>query len=322
MSGSAVAEPEHRLRRRRRAADRPEWISVLSRAARSPRGAIGLTLAGAVVLLAGIGPLLAPHGSTVFVTTAFAPPGSGTPLGGDVLGRDVLSRILSGGWVLLLISLTATLLGLVLGIAVGIIAAYLRGRWDAGLMRAVDVILAFPPIIFALLLVSVVGPKLWAIVAAVAGTHVPQVARVIRSATLDVSERDFIKAMELNGIRRTRIMVNEILPNLLTPITVEAGLRLTYSILVVASLGFLGFGQAPPAPSWGGMINENLLGLQENPWAIIGPVICIAAITIGTNTFTDAVARASLGEGHNRFLLGTVDAVPAIDGDRDAETSL
>jgi peptide/nickel transport system permease protein len=325
MTGSAVADRSRgRFRRSPGDADRAEWLSVLLRAATSRRGAIGLALAGTFFVLAAVGPFVAPHSPTEFVTTSFGPPGSGVPLGGDVLGRDVLSRVLAGGWVLLIIAIVATALGLALGTAAGITAAYVRGRWDGGIMRTVDVILAFPPIIFALLIVSIVGPKVWAIIAAVATTHVPQVARVIRSATLDVSERDFVKAMELNGIKKRRIMVNEILPNLLTPITVEAGLRLTYSILIVASLGFLGFGQAPPAPNWGTMINENFPGLQDNPWAVIAPAICIAAITVGMNTFTDAVARASLGEGHNRFLLGGVDPAlgVSVNGDGDTETPL
>jgi peptide/nickel transport system permease protein len=252
-------------------------------------------LALAVVLIAVIGPFIAPHSPTAFVTTPFAPPSAKFPVGGDVLGRDALSRVLAGGWVLLVMAFAATLVGVSVGCAAGISAAYLRGSPDTLIMRSVDVVLAFPQLVFALLLVSVVGAKLWLIVLAVGVSHAPQVARVIRSVAVEVSERPFIKAAELNGVRSSAIMRGEILPNLSTPIVVEFGLRLTYSIVVMAGLAFLGFGQAPPAPNWGYMISENRIGLVENPWPVVVPAALIAILTIGTNTFGDAVARVSLG---------------------------
>lgn len=161
--------------------------------------------------------------------------------------------------------------------------------------RTVDVILAFPQVVFALLLLSLLGPKLWLIVLAVGFSHAPQVARVLRSATLDISERDYVKAAELQGMRSARVMLKEILPNLSSPLMVEVGLRLTYSIVIMAGLAFLGFGQQPPAPNWGYMINENSTGLSLNPWAVIVPAALIALLTIGTNTFTDAVGRVAIG---------------------------
>jgi peptide/nickel transport system permease protein len=162
-------------------------------------------------------------------------------------------------------------------------------------MRGVDVFLAFPQLVFALLLVSIAGPKLWLIVLAVGISHAPQVARVLRSATLDVSEREYVKAVEMQGMRPIKVMTKEIIPNLIAPLMVETGLRLTYSIVIIAGLAFLGFGQPPPAPSWGLMINENRIGLASNPWAVVVPVILIALLTIGTNTFTDAVASVAIG---------------------------
>jgi peptide/nickel transport system permease protein len=159
----------------------------------------------------------------------------------------------------------------------------------------VDVILAFPQVVFALLLLSLLGPKLWLIVLAVGFSHAPQVARVLRSATLDISERDYVKAAELQGMRSARVMLKEILPNLSSPLMVEIGLRLTYSIVIMSGLAFLGFGQQPPAPNWGYMINENSTGLSLNPCAVIVPAALIALLTIGTNTFTDAVGRVAIG---------------------------
>ena len=174
-------------------------------------------------------------------------------------------------------------------------AAYLRGISDGIIMRAVDVILSFPQLVFALLLLSLLGPKLWLITIAVGVSHAPQVARVLRSATLDLSERDFVKAAELQGMRPAKVMRKEILPNLVSPLMVEAGLRLTYSIVIIAGLAFLGFGQPPPASNWGTMINENRVGLPLNPWAVVVPALLIAVLTIGTNTFTDAFARVAIG---------------------------
>jgi peptide/nickel transport system permease protein len=280
---------------RRRRLERHPWLSVLWTAARTPRGAVGLSLASLVVLIAVAGPAASPKSPYALVTLPFAKPSSRFPLGGDYLGRDVLSRVLNGGWELLLMAAAATVLGVAVGAAAGMSAAYLRGASDGFIMRTVDVILAFPQLVFALLLVSLLGPKLWLIVLAVGLSHAPQVARVIRSATLDVSERDYVKVAELQGMKPARVMSREILPNLISPLMVEAGLRLTYSIVIMAGLSFLGFGQQPPAANWGLMINENRAGLPLNPWAVIVPAALIALLTIGTNTFTDAIARVTIG---------------------------
>jgi peptide/nickel transport system permease protein len=268
---------------------------VLLAVMRAPRGAIGLGMAAVVVLTAVIGPLVAPHASDALVTLAFGKPSGQYPLGGDFLGRDVLSRVLDGGWVLLVMAICATALGVAGGALAGISAAYLRGASDGIIMRTVDVILSFPQVVFALLLLSLLGPRLWLITVSVGISHAPQVARVLRSATLDVSERDFVKAAELQGMRPVKVMAREILPNLISPLMVEAGLRLTYSIVIIAGLAFLGFGQPPPAASWGTMIYENQIGLSLNPWAVIVPAALIALLTIGVNTFTDAFARIAIG---------------------------
>jgi peptide/nickel transport system permease protein len=277
---------------------RRQWLHILGAATRTMRGRIGLALVLPVVLFAVIGPFVAPHSPSEFVTAQFAPPSSHFWLGGDMLGRDVWSRLLSGGWRLLAMSTAATVFGLVTGAAIGIAAAYF-GRWaDGVLMRAVDLVLAFPQLVFALLLVSVIGPKVWLIVLAVGLSHTPQVARVIRAATLDIVERDFVKAAQLSRVPARRVMTSEVLPNLVSPMMVEAGLRLTFSIILLAGLSFIGLGVQPPIPDWGVMINENRLGLGSNPWAVIAPVIVLGILTIGANTFTDAIARVATGVEH------------------------
>jgi len=283
---------------------------------------VGLAITAGIVLVAAIGPFVTPYSPTEIVTTAYAKPTPGIWLGGDTLGRDVLSRVLDGGWVLLIMAVAATLLGVALGTLAGVSAAYLRGWADHAIMRTVDVVLAFPQLVFALLLVSLVGPQLWLIVLAIAISHAPQVARVMHSSAVRVSEQPYIKAKELNGFRPLRIMLGDIIPNLASPIVVELGLRLTFSIVVMAGLSFLGFGQPPPQPNWGYMISENRLGLGLNPWGVVVPAVLIALLTIGTNTFGDAVARVSMGAaGRSDDVNLVAEAVGAVDDPRPAASS-
>jgi ABC-type dipeptide/oligopeptide/nickel transport systems, permease components len=243
-----------------------------------------------VLIVAGVGPFVAPHDPNEFVTSRYGTPGSGHLLGGDQLGRDVLSRVLAGGWLILALAMVGTLIGVLLGALVGVAAGYFRRRTDNVLMRIVDVFLAFPDIIFAVLLLSVIGPSLTVIVIAVALTHAPRTARVFRAAALSVVTRDFITALRLNGVSPFRIIRSDVLPNLTAQLSVEFGLRLPWSVTIIASLSFLGFGLQPPDPNWGAMINENLLGLTTNVWPVLAPAILIAALVIGLNLIGDAVA--------------------------------
>src|SRR5215204_523954 len=188
-------------------------FALLTDALRLGRTRVGLAIVAVLVLVALVGPLVAPHSPTEFVAIPNSPPSSDAIFGADALGRDVLSRFLHGGATVLWISAAATLLGVVLGVVVGLIAAYARNWLDDVLMRSNDVLLAFPQIIFVLLAVSAIGPKLWLIVLTVGLTHAPRVARVMRGAALEVVERDFIKSAEAVGEKRWRIIFGELLPN-------------------------------------------------------------------------------------------------------------
>ncbi|HWF50466.1 MAG TPA: ABC transporter permease [Solirubrobacteraceae bacterium] len=248
-----------------------------------------------MVALVLLGPLFAPHSPSAFVGLPFAPPSGHVLLGTDFLGRDVLSRVLWGGRSILELSLAAAGLGLALGTAIGLIAAYSQGLLDSLLMRGMDVILAFPAIVFALLAVATVGPKLWLLVIAVGLSHTPRVARLVRGASLDVVNRDFVYAVQAMGEPTRKILLGEILPNIAGPLLVETSLRITFSISLVAALSFLGFGLQPPAADWGLMINENQTGLTIQPWAVVAPILCIALLTIGTSLIADGLARALAG---------------------------
>jgi peptide/nickel transport system permease protein len=270
-------------------------FGLLGDALRLGRTRFGLAIVAVLVLVALAGPLVAPHSPTEFVAVPNSPPSGDAIFGADALGRDVLSRFFYGGRTVLWLAAAATILGIVVGVAVGLIAAYARNWLDDVLMRANDVLLAFPQIIFVLLAVSAIGPKLWLIVLTVGLTHAPRVARVIRGAALEVVERDFVKSAEVVGEKRWRIVFAEVLPNVTSPLLVEVGLRMTYSIGLVAGISFLGFGLQPPDADWGLMINENRLSITVQPWAVLLPVIAIGLLTVGTNLITDGLSRALAG---------------------------
>jgi peptide/nickel transport system permease protein len=276
---------------------RRPWLGILRNALRLGRTKVGLAIVTVVVAIAVFGPLVAPHSPTEFVAAPNAGPSSDAIFGADALGRDVLSRFLHGGLSVLWMSAAATLIGVGVGVGIGLIAAYSRNWLDDVLMRGSDVVLAFPQIILALLAVSVLGPKLWLIVLVVAIGHMPRVARVIRGASLEVVERDFVKAAEAVGEKRSRIVFGELLPNVTSPLLVEIGLRMTYSIGLIAGLSFLGFGIQPPAADWGLMINDNRLSITVQPWSVALPVLAIGLLTVGTNLITDGIARAAIGIG-------------------------
>ena len=288
MSGVAAAAAPLALPKRRR-----PIVVLLRRAWRLPRTKVGVMLL--LVGTALIGPFFAPHDPAAFANIPYGKPGGSTPLGTDALGRDVLSRFLWGGRSILGLSTAATAIGLVLGVSIGLVSAYSRGLLDDVLMRIMDVILAFPSIVLALVAVSTVGPKLWLIVLVVGLTTMPRVARVTRGASAEIVERDFVQAAEALGEPRAKLLLGEILPNITSPLMVEASLRLTYAIGLIASLSFLGFGEQPPAADWGLMINENQQGLTIQPWGVLMPVIAIALLTIGTSLIGDGLSRASAG---------------------------
>jgi peptide/nickel transport system permease protein len=290
MSGSLVGV-EAPVEVRAPLGRRPLVLLAL-RAWRQARTKTGVVLVVALVGIALLGPFFAPYSPTEFVGVPFSDTGV---FGTDNLGRDVLSRFLWGGRSILGLSIAATAIGLVLGVSIGLVAAYSRSILDDVLMRGMDVVLAFPSIVLALVAVATVGPQLWLLVLVVGFTTAPRVARVTRGASLEIVERDFVRAAEAIGQSRRKILLGEILPNIMSPLMVEASLRLTFSIGLIAGLSFLGFGLQPPAADWGLMINENRQGLTVQPWGVVLPVTAIALLTIGTSLIGDGLARASAG---------------------------
>lgn len=259
------------------------------------RTRIGLLIALALVAIAILGPWIAPHGPADFVGAPYQKSGGGLLFGADGLGQDVWSRFLYGGRSILVVSALATILGVGLGVLVGLAAAFSRSILDDILMRSTDILLAFPQIMLALIAMATVGPKPWLIVLTVALTTMPRVARVIRGAGISVVEKDFVASAEALGEGNLRILLREILPNVTGTLVVEATLRFTYAIGLIAAIAFLGFTSDPNAADWGKMVQENATALTLQPWGSLLPAIAIGLLTIGTGLVGDGLARASSG---------------------------
>jgi peptide/nickel transport system permease protein len=274
--------------------------ALLRSAMRLWRTRVGLVLVVLLVFIALFGPFFAPHSPTDFVGAPNTGPSDVARFGTDHIGQDVWTRFLWGGREVLGMAVAATVIGLSLGGIVGLVAAYSRSIVDDILMRAMDVILAFPQIMLALVAIATVGPKTWLIIVTVGLTTMPRVARVARGAAQPIVERDFVAAAEALGVSRLRILLGEVMPNTLSPLLVEANLRLTYSITLIAGLAFLGFSPNPNGANWGFMIQENRLALVSQPWGVVLPLVAIALLTIGTGLVGDGIARAAVGIDRSR----------------------
>jgi peptide/nickel transport system permease protein len=244
-----------------------------------------------VIAVALVGRYVAPHSPTAVAATPFATPSGEFLLGTDYLGEDVLSRVLHGGHSVVLFGLSATLLAYLIGGGIGLVAGYSRGRPDGVLMRSMDVLLAFPPLLFVLLVGAGAGANMLALVAAIALIQVPVVARIVRTATIETSMRGYVEAAVARGDAAHVILRREIVPNIASTVVADAGPRLTSSILLIAAVNFLGLGMAPPDADWALMISENRPGITINPWAVMGPALLIGALTVSVNVLADAMAR-------------------------------
>jgi ABC-type dipeptide/oligopeptide/nickel transport system permease subunit len=252
---------------------------------------VGAVIAIVCIAVGLLGPYVSPHDPAEIVGSPYATPTHAFPLGLDFLGRDVLSRFLWGGRTCLVIALLGTLLAYVIGISVGIGCAYVRGWPDELLMRVTDVALAFPSLILVLLFVVAVGNDLAFVAIAIAIAHAPRIARIVRSAALEVVDLPYVEAARARGESAFYVIARELLPNIRSPILVDVGLRFTYSVLLVASLGFLGLGLQPPAADWGLMLGENRTGIIIQPWPMIAPVVILGLLTIGINLWIDGYGR-------------------------------
>jgi peptide/nickel transport system permease protein len=261
-----------------------------------------LALLGAVVmslfiLIAIFAPLIAPYDPLQQnLAGKFAPPSRAHPFGQDELGRDILSRVIYGARISLTAGLAAVAVATGLGTLIGVAAGYF-GRWpDSVLMRLMDVVLSFPSILLAILIVSVLGASLTNAMLAIGIVFIPQMARVVRSAVISVRDRDFIEAERALGAGNAQIVFSGVLPNSMAPLIVQATLTLATAILDIASLSFLGLGARAPSPEWGAMLTDAFRSgysvFIQGQHAIIFPGIAIALCVLSVNFIGDGLRDA------------------------------
>ncbi len=240
------------------------------------------------LILAVIGPAVAPYGyREQNIAGRLEPPSADHLFGTDQYGRDVLSRVLVGTRGIFLLGGTGTLVAALIGITIGLFSGYYGGLWDEIVMRVLDIFLSFPSLLLALVLLSTIGPSTFNLILVVVVLYVPMLARVTRSMVLDLKTKEFVEAAKIRGEKNLYILFREILPNAMAPLLVEASMRFSYSIFLVASLGFLGLGVQPPSPDWGLQINEGRGWLGTAPWTLLFPAGAISLLVIATNLMTD-----------------------------------
>jgi peptide/nickel transport system permease protein len=254
---------------------------------------VGAIIVATLVVLAAAAPWIAPYRfDAMSLLTRLKPPSAAHWLGTDDFGRDVLSRTLIGSRLSLLMGFCATAISLAVGVPLGLLAGYKRGRFDEIVMRTMDVLMSFPPIMLGLLILAVTPPALWKAIVAVGLVYVPVIVRITRSVTLDIVHEEFIQAAHARGERTWYILLAELLPNAWPPIAVEGSLRITFAILLGAALSFLGMGAQPPSSDWGLMISEARPFIDQAPWIALAPGIVMCVTVIGINLLGDGLREA------------------------------
>jgi peptide/nickel transport system permease protein len=261
-----------------------------ARARLAPFGAAVLLVAVAAALLA---PLVAPHDPLKQdLNHALARPDRAHLLGTDNVGRDVLSRVIWGTRVSLVAGLGSVGIAVLVGGLLGLVAGYAGGRVDGLVMRLMDAVLSFPPLVLALALGAVLGAGLTGVVIALGVVYTPTFARLMRGQVLSITAREYVDAARALGVPGWRIAWSHVLPNATAPIVVQASLSVAFAILAEASLSFLGLGVQPPGASWGSMINAGRGYLQQAPWIVFGPGAALFVTVVGLNFVGDAVRDA------------------------------
>jgi peptide/nickel transport system permease protein len=265
-------------------------LRVTAALKRDPLGMAGFVLVGLILLATVCAPWLAPHDPLeVDVTNRLSGPSAQHWLGTDQLGRDMLSRVLFGGQVALKVSLIAISTSMAIGIALGMIAGF-GPRWlDRALLVSFDTVRSFPTIMFALAIVALIGPSLNTVIGVIIVTSIPVYARVVRTQTQALRERDFILAERAMGASTFRILRDHVFPNIAPPLFILASMDVPAVIGMEAGLSFLGLGVSPPTPSWGSILNDGYSYLRNSPWPIIAGGLPLIAVTLGFTFFGEAL---------------------------------
>jgi peptide/nickel transport system permease protein len=251
---------------------------------RPPVLVLGIGVLGLIAVLAVAGIWFTPFDPTAFsVRARLAPPSLVHPFGTDEFGRDVLSRVLAGAHLSLAIGFGAMLISLVIGVPLGLFAAFHRGFVESAIMRTADLLISLPPVLLGLLILAVTPPSLGKTIIAVGLAYIPILARLSRAVGLGLLQEDFVQAAFARGEGAVTILWHEILPNAWPPIIVECGLRVTFAILLGSALSFLGLGPQPPSSEWGLMIAESREFLTQAPWVGIAPGLCLSVLLVSVN---------------------------------------
>lgn len=259
---------------------------------RRPSSAIGVTIFVVFLVMAVVGPVIAPYGANEqIVADARQPPSADHWFGTDNLGRDVFSRVILGARDVVSLAGAGTLAAVVTGTTIGLVSGYYGGWLDEAVMRFFDSLLSLPALLLALLLLGSLGPSRNSVLIVIAVVYTPIVARVVRSVVLSVKTKEFVEAAQVQGERVWYILFREIFPSTLPALAVEASLRFSYAIFLVASLGFLGVGVQPPSPDWGLMVKEGRANFTQTPWALYFPAGAIALVVVGVNLVADTLKQ-------------------------------
>ncbi|KLU61984.1 glutathione transport system permease protein GsiD [Peptococcaceae bacterium CEB3] len=271
----------------------PQWKIVYRKLWRRRTASIGGAIILFYILVALLAPWISPQDPLrIHLAHEFQGPSFSHLLGTDDKGRDILSRIIYGSRLSLSVGFAAVFIGAVVGVPLGLVAGY-YGKWvDAVIMRIVDILLAFPGILLALAIVSALGPSLINVTIAVGVFSIPTFARIVRGSTLTVKKLEYIDAIKTMGAGDFRIIWSHILPNILSPIIIQATLRLATAILTAAGLSFLGLGAQPPSPEWGAMLSNGRNFLWNAPHIAAFPGLAIATLVLGFNLFGDGLRDA------------------------------
>lgn len=276
----------------------PAYPQIIRRLRRYPATLIGFCIVGFFLLMTVIGPLVSPYGyAQQELQNRLQPPSAQHWFGTDQYGRDIFSRILVGSRDVFIIAGSGTLLAVLTGLTLGLLAGYFGAFLDEVVMRLMDVLLSIPPLLLAMIILGTVGPSRMNVVLVVGFLYIPMVARVVRSVVLDIKTREFIEAARLRGEKNAYILFREMLPNVLPPLAVEASMRFSYAIFLVASLGFLGLGVQPPSPDWGMMVGEARTWYDLAPWVLLFPAGTIAFLVVGVGFMSDGLRRMLLPGG-------------------------
>jgi peptide/nickel transport system permease protein len=271
----------------------PGRRGTLQRLGRSLRSSSKLTI-GAVVIVALVAvavlaPLLAPHDPLAIAGRPRLDPSMRFPFGTDELGRDELSRIIYGARISLWVGIVAVGVALVSGTLLGVVAGHFRGAWDAGIMRLMDILFAFPTILLAIALVAMLGPSLTNVMIAVGVVGLPSYARLSRAGVLAVEQQPYVEAAHAVGASHARIIFTAILPNIMALLIVQASLSLGGAIIAESSLSYLGLGDPPPSPSWGGMLTRGRGFMELHPLLVLCPILAIMVTVLAFNILGDGL---------------------------------